>query len=270
MNNRPFDHIANQYDDQFTQTKVGLLQRERVYALLEDLMDRHSIQQVLEVNCGTGEDACWLAQKGKRVLATDQSATMIEVARQKAHNLVSEATGSPNFAVCNLEELAHLDLDWPADLLLSNFGGLNCLDATALQKWSEAAADKLRPGGFLAAIVMGRFCAWETLYFSLKGQWKQARRRQSQEAVQAPLAEGVHIPVWYYRPKQFAQFFSPQFDLQQIRPIGFALPPSYLDPFFQKRPALLNLLHRLEKGMANQAFWAGGADHFWLLLQKRA
>ena len=269
MKNHPFDHIADQYDDQFTQTKVGQLQRRGVHALLQELIAQHSIQSVLEVNCGTGEDACWLAKQGCRVLATDQAEVMVQVAQQKAQKILKEAAVLPEFAVCALEETATLQIDQPVDLLLSNFGGLNCLDAAALQKWSVDAAAKLRSEGFLAAIVMGRFCAWETLYFLAKGQWKQARRRQSKIAVDAPLADGVTIPVWYYSPKQFAQFFDTQFKVVQIRPIGFALPPSYLDPFFQKRPAFLNFLNGLEKRMGHQSMWAGWADHFWILLQKR-
>src|SRR5262249_44012428 len=38
---------------------------------------------ILELNCGTGEDALHLARRGARVLATDISATMVQVAREK-------------------------------------------------------------------------------------------------------------------------------------------------------------------------------------------
>ena len=36
--------------------------------------------RVLELNCGTGEDAVFLARRGVRVLATDLSGAMVEAA----------------------------------------------------------------------------------------------------------------------------------------------------------------------------------------------
>ena len=39
------------------------------------------------MNCGTGEDARWLASQGMQVLATDISAPMIEVAQCKLAGL---------------------------------------------------------------------------------------------------------------------------------------------------------------------------------------
>ena len=41
-------------------------------------------EQVLELSCGTGEDALHLAEQGVRILATDPSAGMLEVARKVA------------------------------------------------------------------------------------------------------------------------------------------------------------------------------------------
>ena len=40
--------------------------------------------QVLELGCGTGEDAIWLAKRGVRVLATDGSPAMLEATARKA------------------------------------------------------------------------------------------------------------------------------------------------------------------------------------------
>ena len=40
-------------------------------------------ERVLELNCGTGEDAVHLARRGVRVLATDNSPRMLAAARSK-------------------------------------------------------------------------------------------------------------------------------------------------------------------------------------------
>ena len=41
-------------------------------------------QHMLELGCGTGEDAVWLAQHGLTVTATDASSAMLEQTRRKA------------------------------------------------------------------------------------------------------------------------------------------------------------------------------------------
>ena len=41
-------------------------------------------QRILELGCGTGEDALRLARRGLEVVAVDASPGMIQVARQKA------------------------------------------------------------------------------------------------------------------------------------------------------------------------------------------
>ncbi|MEL7222689.1 MAG: methyltransferase domain-containing protein, partial [Bacteroidota bacterium] len=79
----PFDAVADQYDQEFTHTDVGLLQRQLVYQQVEQLLSTYEISRVLELNCGTGEDAVWLAKKGLNVHATDISPKMVAVAQKK-------------------------------------------------------------------------------------------------------------------------------------------------------------------------------------------
>ena len=61
----PFDREAASYDVDFTYTAVGKLQRKRVYHFLAKSLSEKPLQ-VLEINCGTGEDATWLASRGNR------------------------------------------------------------------------------------------------------------------------------------------------------------------------------------------------------------
>ena len=48
--------------------------------------------RVLDVGCGTGEDAVWLARQGFVVHGIDESRAMTEVARKKAEQFRSSAT----------------------------------------------------------------------------------------------------------------------------------------------------------------------------------
>ena len=77
-----FDAFAGDYDDLFTRSTLGRLLRLRVWEKLADHFS--SGQHVLELACGTGEDAVWLAGQGIRVTAPAGSAGMIRATEAKA------------------------------------------------------------------------------------------------------------------------------------------------------------------------------------------
>ena len=74
----PFDTLAETYDADFSSSAIGLMQRKRVWKWLVPLLNESGRSlNILEINCGTGEDAIRLASMGHRVIATDASAAMI-------------------------------------------------------------------------------------------------------------------------------------------------------------------------------------------------
>ena len=81
-----FDIAATTYDNTFTYSKIGKLQRNLVYEHLSKILPIDHNLDILEINCGTGHDAIWLANQGHRVLATDISSEMISIARSKQLN----------------------------------------------------------------------------------------------------------------------------------------------------------------------------------------
>ena len=79
VNKAIFDSSATTYDSDFTFSEIGKLQRNRVHVFLAKNILNQNKLSVLEINCGTGEDALWLAERGCDVIATDASSKMIEV-----------------------------------------------------------------------------------------------------------------------------------------------------------------------------------------------
>ena len=67
----PFDALAADYDRSFTASAIGQRMRAAVWRRLDTAFAPG--ERVLELNCGTGEDAVHLAERGVRVLATDVS-----------------------------------------------------------------------------------------------------------------------------------------------------------------------------------------------------
>ena len=261
-----FDAIAGSYDDTFTNTAVGRLQRASVYDLVAPYLGDAQCQRILEINCGSGQDACWLVQQEKTVLATDISPEMMAVAAAKRQQLTGDQQDRLRLQTLSATELSSLKGEPAFDLIFSNFGGLNCLSPEELPRFLEDAAKLLRPGGHLVMVVMGRFCWWESLYFTLKGNWRKAWRRRKRTATNAPLDEHISIPTWYYSPSDFTTKAPRGLTKKQLNPIGFWVPPSYLDPFFAKRPKVLQLLDELEEKTKRFAGLARGADHYFLVM----
>src|SRR5690242_4319670 len=79
----PFDAVAAGYDEAFTSSKIGQAQRAAVWRELAKTF--RSGQRVVEIGCGTGVDACFLAERGVRVVACDPSSRMIDVATLRMH-----------------------------------------------------------------------------------------------------------------------------------------------------------------------------------------
>lgn len=248
-----FDGIAEAYDADFTTSPVGRLQREQVHAYLESTLKPGS--RILELNCGTGEDARWLAAQGHSVLATDLSGEMVRVAEGK-----NKAEYDLQFRKAGILEALEADAG-TYDVIFSDFGGFNCLSPEEMTQAGLLLQKALKPGGRFICVIMPRVCIWESLYFGAKLRPKAAFRRQSKEPLAVPLGQGHTQLTWYYGPRQLRRSFAPHLKLTTRRPIGFFLPPSYLDPFFVKRPGFLAWLGRMEKRVANWGMLAGYSDH---------
>ncbi|HUM46703.1 MAG TPA: class I SAM-dependent methyltransferase [Chitinophagales bacterium] len=259
----PFDQVAEHYDIAFSESPVGLLQRERVHQFLSAAVSGKSLN-ILEMNCGTGQDAIWLAEKGHQVTATDASGRMVEVVIGKIKNRSLEL---------QIEALQisfkGIKRQFPPssyDLIFSDFGGLNCIPKDELQLLLDDAASLLKPHGKFIAVIMGRKCLWERSYFLLKGKPGDAFRRNKVEPVKATIGNEIQ-QTWYYSPKEVAALSSANFKTNKIRPVGIAIPPSYLNPFFIQRKILLSALNKLER-MFSISIFSNYADHFYIELQK--
>jgi ubiquinone/menaquinone biosynthesis C-methylase UbiE len=264
QNQLAFDLAASSYDDEFTHTAIGKMQRQRVYFFTQRAL-ANQLFRILEINCGSGEDAVWLATRGHKVSATDASPKMIEEVKKKVSENKLEEKISPR--ICDFDDLKENFQGKKFDLIFSDFGGLNCVSSEELQKLSEDFSSLLNSNGKFIAVIMGRKCLWERFYFLISGKFREAFRRNSKELVEARVGDSM-VPTWYYSPKEFRGLFSNEFKKIKVEPIGLFIPPSYLNPFFEKKKWLLNSLKQWEKWFSF-SFMSNYADHFFIELIKR-
>src|SRR5882672_8701803 len=117
-----FDQFAQDYDEHFGGI-LGRLYRRAVWRWLDAAFQPG--EQILEMSCGTGEDAIHLAERGVRILGTDPSPKRLEVARKKI--LAEGASDRIELRPLAIEQLPSLNGDFAQRFsgAFSNFGGLN-------------------------------------------------------------------------------------------------------------------------------------------------
>jgi ubiquinone/menaquinone biosynthesis C-methylase UbiE len=136
----PFDAIAERYDERFTCSKIGQAQRASVWRELEKAFRPRDC--VLELGCGTGVDACFLADHGVRVVACDSSSQMIKVATRRVAE--GEKSSLVETRLMAAEDIADLRGGEAFDGAFSNFGALNCVED--LPQLARNLAALLKPG----------------------------------------------------------------------------------------------------------------------------
>ena len=186
----PFQQIAPQYAELWSETSRGRIQREQVWREIDGLFKTGD--RVLDLGCGTGDDAVYLMSRGVNVFAIDSAPGMVDIARDRGVDAKTVA----------IEELGSLEDMF--DGAISNFGALNCV--ADLDTLSEVLARLVRPQGMLALCVMGRFC-WRTDWRHLAQRWSGHARWRG-------------IDVYYRSAPSVARAFALDFSYQRRVSIG--------------------------------------------------
>jgi ubiquinone/menaquinone biosynthesis C-methylase UbiE len=251
-----FDRVANSYDELFTHTAIGRAQRRQVWSRLLAAFPVGS--RVLELNCGTGEDARFLANRGRPVLACDASAAMIEVAKRRTQHEI----GHVNLTFLRIanEELDSLPIEQAFDGAFSNFSGMNCV--SDLRSVARNLAKLVKPGGRVLLCVWSSLCLAEIIWYFAHVQAKKAVRRFSRQAT-AKLGDAV-ISVFYPSIREMRQAFSPWFALSSRRAVGLFVPPSYVEQLIGRRHKLLARLDQLDRLCAGWSILRDVGDHVLL------
>lgn len=251
-----FDDLAADYDASFSSTLLGSLLRDAVA-----YETRHIFRpglRALDLGCGTGEDALRLARCGLDVHGIDASAAMIEQARSKAAAVGIDGGTAPRFEVIDLntDRLP----PGPFDAVLSNFGGLNCLRDR--RGFAGRLARVLKPGARTAFVIMGRWCAWEWL-------WYLGRARPSAAFRRIPGKARFHgIDVFYPMPRRLEKEFRPHFRCVRLTGIGLLLPPTFAAALVERHTTMARWMASAERRIRHTRAAAYLSDHFLIEFER--
>ena len=246
-----FDDLAEAYDAAFTSSALGRSLRALTWERLD--LAFGACRRVLEIGCGTGEDALHLAQRGVEVLATDASPSMLRVAAEKAAK--AGCARRIEFRCVPMERLGAELAGERFDGVWSNFGAINCVPKLAAVVAELAAL--LEPGAPLAWVVMGKHVPWEWAWFLARGNPRKAFRRQQRGGA---VWRGMRVA--YPTPAELKRMVTPWFAQTACRPLGFVLPPTYASGWLERHTQLLAALTRIERAAQRCPPLAALSDHY--------
>ncbi|MBV9282477.1 MAG: class I SAM-dependent methyltransferase [Chloroflexi bacterium] len=278
---RAFDRAAAAYDGPAGNNLVIQRMRAQMWRMLTTTFSEGA--RLLDLGCGTGIDAAYLAARGYSVLAVDWSPAMVERTRARLAQSVSGPELYPEspppgrtprvpgenrgaVRVLGIHQLHQL-VGEQIDGIYSDLGALNC--APDLPDTARACAALLRPGGRIVASVIGRICPWEIAYYVGHARWARAFLRWRTTAVPVPL-NGETVWTRYFTPRQFYQAFADDFELTSYRGLRIFSPPPYMVGVERRLRSVCALGESLDDRIGMLPLVRDAGDHFLMVMTRRS
>ena len=256
-----FDQLAGDYDAAFSERLPAQWLRQRVHERVGRFLPEDG--SILDVGCGTAEDAIWFASQGHSVTATDSSPAMLKRARQKCETLPRNIQSRISLNLFDAASRDAMSSNGRFDLVFSNFGALNCI--ADLTSFFENVRETVGPKSVVALTLMGPFCLWETLGFAARRNFQSARRRWNGTSV---FTKGdVSQSIWYHSPSTIARMAAPHFVVVDLCGIGVLIPPTEFFTVCEQRPRLFRSLANIETQVGSWWPFNRIGDHYLIILR---
>jgi SAM-dependent methyltransferase len=219
-------------------------------------------EQVVDVGCGTGTDALFLAHHGIHVLGLDTSAGMLaEMQAKVASAGLAERVEARQLDAADLDQLPANS----ADGVISAFAALST--APDFGAFARDAARLLRPGGRLVVHLLNRFSLWEWLGLVRRGQMHAPRALAQQRDRTFVIGGRPVLHRLYFAREAYARFFAPEFRLRRAYGLGALRPPHTV----QRLPSpLVQSLEWLDVRVGGMPPFVNLGRFFVLEMEKRA
>ena len=237
-----FDGVAEHYDVRFSSQPIARYLRTQIRDRVTPLL--RPGQPVLEIGCGTGEDACWFAARGHPVLATDVSGAMLEETGRKASAFPEGGRVTVAAWDASAPPPPEVVRGGPYALVFSNFGAINCI--ADMRSLGEALSRVTVPGGHVVLVSINRWCLMEVILNGLMGRGSAMTRRLGSSG-EAQLEDGTRLAVSYHSVRSLAEALNPGFELVHREAIGVFLAPSEFYGSIQRRARVHGLFERLDR-----------------------
>jgi len=250
-----YDAYANRYDSLLSENLINAYMRRAMMAYQRSAF--HSGDRLLELGCGTGDEALALAEHGCEVVAIDASTEMIAKAREKAgaHSLGRRVS----FQVGYARELGALLPSSQAGTFDGAYSSFALSYEKDLSSVANALARAMRVGGTLLVASMNRLCGIEWAMAMASFHPSLAGRRLQDDT--AHKVGTVQTPAYCRTPRETERAFRPGFEVVRRRALPVLLPPHYANRPLRRWPTLVGAMEKVDARVAAWPVFRDLGDH---------
>ncbi len=223
--------------------------------------------RLVELGCGTGDDAIALANQGCEIFALDPSPKMIAIASSKAST--SRARQNLQFLVGGGADLTRNQTGISRDLAFDGaYASFSMSYEADLPSISEALGARVRPNGRLLIAAMNRLCGVELAVALLSGHPKLAGRRLAAHTLHK--VGDFATPVYPRTTRELVDAFRGNFVLEDARALPAVLPPHYANRLLRRWGPVMTILMGLDPYLSSLPLVRLLGDHNLLRFRRTA
>lgn len=258
-----FDRIALSIDDLRSKNPIGLWTRHANLTTIRSSFPPQSC--LLELGCGTGEDAIALAKSGHRIFAIDISEAMVATARAKT---LSQGVADLVVVVCGRSaDLTDLVKASPWKSFDGAYANFSLTYEESLGRLAESVHDVLAPSGFFICTLPNRLALSEVVFNGLGLKFRKVLWRLKEPLIHEVYGHEVRIHAYW--PWQVRKAFEGLFALRELKGLPLLLPPVYLHGLYSRLGSGRSLLERLDSALAGKFPWNRFGENTMFKFQRR-
>lgn len=257
-----YDAYAARYDKLLEENRINAYMREAMLRIQRETFSPG--ERLLELGAGTGDEALALAALGCEIVASDPSAEMVRVAREKANT--HPAGQRVTFLECHARNLGEALREEPDGSFGGAYSSFALSYEPALGSVQGALARLLRPGSYFLLAAVNRVCLSELLIATVALRPSLAGRRLR---TSSPHKVGrVRTRIFCRTPLELSRSFRPQFAQDRIWALPAILPPHYMNRPFERWPSLVDILERVDLLVRSKPLFRTLGDHTVIRLRR--
>jgi len=255
-----WDKYALDYEKLLVKNTVYYLTKELIHSMINTaIQDAESKRfEVLDVNCGTGNDFPFFFNRGWNVVGCDGSAGMLNKAAEKYNDEIKKGNLTLYKGMIELLEASDFN-NQKFDLIFSVTGGFAYVDDEQLKKINQELVTFLKSGGKMVIAHLNRFCLPE--FFHRIYQRKSPCLR-SGKTIKVNIKDEEQT-MYLRSAMQLRKLYSPVLKNLKIQPL-LAITPPY-QTGYQPGKRTLNMLKKIESALVKIPFMNLVADQIVIL-----
>ena len=259
---KAYDALAARYDRIPEENRINRILRARSLDRLRALF--RPGQHILEIGCGTGDEAIELAALGVRVLAVDPSPEMVRIARGKAED---RGVGDRvTFREASAREIG--SIPWGTSRFDGAYASFSLAYEPDLRPVAAALREIVRPGATLAVSLPSRVCLSEWVA-SVAAMRPSIAGRRLRPWHGHKVGE-FSVPIRSHTPTGLARAFAPAFVLLRWEAMTCLVPPPSMNRVYGRLDGLADAIERADAVLRRTRVFRSVGDHFLAELRHTA